>query len=243
MTDLKSAIAVPAAPAVSYRTQRRARRVDAILDATEEQLAERGLEGLTMARVAAAVDLTPGALYRYFAGKEQLVAGLQVRAIDGARHEFERRRARLFAQHDDASPAAALAGVLLATRVHRELVVHSPQRFGLLAISLADPRVFMDDTAAAPVWQAVMRLLTGLSAALDHAAQAGALLAGDASRRSVLLVMASQGVLQLGKMDRRMSGFLDIDGMAGELSTALLSAWGADPDVLAAAATLTATIR
>ena len=61
--------------------------------------------------------------------------------------------------------------------------------------------------------------------------------------QSVLLVMASQGVLQLGKMDRRMSGFLDIDGMAGELSTALLSAWGADPDVLAAAATLTATIR
>ena len=56
----------------------RARRRDAnlarILDAAMELVAGGGLEALSMGRLAAAVDYTPGALYRYFPSKDALLA-------------------------------------------------------------------------------------------------------------------------------------------------------------------------
>ncbi len=45
-----------------------------ILDATFELLSERGTEGVTVARIAEAVGLTPGALYRHFESRAALVS-------------------------------------------------------------------------------------------------------------------------------------------------------------------------
>ncbi|MFT7520072.1 MAG: AcrR family transcriptional regulator, partial [Kiritimatiellia bacterium] len=40
-----------------------------------------GADGLTIAKVATAADAAVGALYRYFAGKDELLAALQQRAV------------------------------------------------------------------------------------------------------------------------------------------------------------------
>ncbi len=53
---------------------RRRRRVrDLILDGAEGLFAEHGLEGLTVRRIAERIDYSPGAIYQYFASKEEIL--------------------------------------------------------------------------------------------------------------------------------------------------------------------------
>ena len=47
-----------------------------ICDATRTILSTEGIEGLSMRRVAAAVGVTPTAIYRHFADKDELVAAI-----------------------------------------------------------------------------------------------------------------------------------------------------------------------
>lgn len=52
----------------------RAERRQEIIDATLELMSERGVEGTTVSRIAAAVGLTPGALYRHFDSRAALIS-------------------------------------------------------------------------------------------------------------------------------------------------------------------------
>jgi AcrR family transcriptional regulator len=64
-----------------------------IIGATLELLGEYGLEGTTVARIAAAVGLTPGALYRHFDSRAALLA-------EANRHASERAGDWLQTAHD-----------------------------------------------------------------------------------------------------------------------------------------------
>ncbi len=60
------------------RTQRR----EQILDATEALMAKHGIRSVTMARIAAAVGVTPGALYRHFGSRGEIVAAIVDRDLE-----------------------------------------------------------------------------------------------------------------------------------------------------------------
>jgi AcrR family transcriptional regulator len=62
------------------RTERR----QEILDATLEIISTHGLEGATVTRIAAAVGITPGALYRHFENRAALIAEANKAANDRA---------------------------------------------------------------------------------------------------------------------------------------------------------------
>jgi AcrR family transcriptional regulator len=57
-----------------YVRKNQSERREEIIDATLELLGEYGLEGTTVSRIAAAVGLTPGALYRHFESRAVLIA-------------------------------------------------------------------------------------------------------------------------------------------------------------------------
>ncbi len=56
-----------------YVRKNQTERREEILDATLELLGQYGLEGTTVSRIAAAVGLTPGALYRHFESRAALI--------------------------------------------------------------------------------------------------------------------------------------------------------------------------
>ena len=56
-------------------------KIERILEAAMEMVAEGGFDALSMARLADAVDYTPGALYRYFRSKDALYAALVSQVI------------------------------------------------------------------------------------------------------------------------------------------------------------------
>ncbi|MBE7449836.1 MAG: TetR/AcrR family transcriptional regulator [Kofleriaceae bacterium] len=206
----------------------RARRHDAnlgrILDAATQVVAEGGLEALSMSKLAAAVDYTPGALYRYVESKDALLARLVERILADVRADLVAAQAALSAR------TGALARVGALVRTYRDFARREPHRFGLLAVTMADPRVLLADPAhAGTAAAAVIAALEPLAAVLTAAAAAGQLAPGDAVERTLCLFTMLHGVLQLPKLARNAPQHLDIDRLALAGTRALLVGWGASP--------------
>mgnify|MGYP001266507574 CR=1 FL=1 len=62
-------------------SRKRQARIDGILDVALDIMSRNGLEAMSMHQVAAELDLTVGALYRYFPSKGVMVANLERRVI------------------------------------------------------------------------------------------------------------------------------------------------------------------
>jgi len=194
--------------------RRRARTLDRIATEAFALVAEGGLEGLTMARLAARVDYTTPALYRYVPSKGALIAELNRRVLVD-------HRARLSVAW------AEVEGPLEALRVAAEvLVAHAverPEAFGLVAITLADPRRLVDDDLPAHVPE-LIGLVGELEGWLQGAADAGALAPGDAQARAVRWLFALFGTLQLAKL-ARFDERLRPETVTLPLARDLLAAW------------------
>ena len=82
----------PAAPAsnkprgavVSFKTQMLRAREDAIVEAANRLLAEKGFDLMTMDQVAANVGIAKASLYKHFSSKEELAAAGMVRVLGQA---------------------------------------------------------------------------------------------------------------------------------------------------------------
>ena len=137
---------------------------------------------------------------------------------------------------------ASLVPIVAAVDVHARFALAKPARFGLLAMGLAEQRDLVADGGSDAVWQGVDRVINETTRMLSEACTAGALppYSGPWRDRSVLLVMGSQGMLQLAKMARHVPDVPATDHMAASLCDALLVAWGASSvDVCAARAIAT----
>jgi len=92
-------------------------------------MAEDGLDGVAIREVARRLDYSPAALYRYFDGRDQLIAAL---GADAAEHLAERLRAV-----EAASAAERLRGLGLA---YLSFAAEEPARFRLLFVELPSSR-------------------------------------------------------------------------------------------------------
>ncbi len=74
----------PRGAAVSFKTQMLKAREDAIVEAANRLLAEKGFDLMTMDQVAANVGIAKASLYKHFSSKEQLAAAGMVRVLGQA---------------------------------------------------------------------------------------------------------------------------------------------------------------
>jgi len=205
--------------ALRPRERRRLAVSHRILEAAAEMVADVGFAALSIQRLAAALDYTPGALYRYFPSKDALVAELVVRVIDELGDE-------LAVVASVESPPLHRA-VALARR-WSALAAEAPHRFGLVAMLLATPRhVLTDPVHTEPAFAAMLRAMRPLATSLAEAAEAGELSSADPVQRAVLLFAGVQGVLLLRKQARHAPELLDIDALYDGMLRALLTGWGA----------------
>src|SRR5262245_18397019 len=117
-----------------------------ILDTAMGMVEEDGFAALSVNKLADAVDYTPGALYRYFGSKDELLSQLIERVLTALGRRLDAALARL------PPVASPLARVLALTYAYRDFAKAEPRRFGLLAMSLAEPRrLLADDKSARPV--------------------------------------------------------------------------------------------
>ncbi len=195
-----------------------------ILDAATDLVVHGGFDALSMGRLAKELDYTPGALYRYYASKDALIAAMTAQVI--------RDFTTVLLQATSLVPAdATLERVLVPLLTYRELARTAPHRFGLLSMLLATPHVLVaDDAEAAPAMLAITAALTPLARALDTARQTGALrFPGEAAGPAVVAFSAVHGLLQLRKQEHRVPSLFDLDGLVRLSLRSLLVGWGADP--------------
>ncbi|MCA9542884.1 MAG: TetR/AcrR family transcriptional regulator [Myxococcales bacterium] len=211
---------------LSPRARRRAATEQRIMDAALAMIVEGGADALSMHKLAEAVDYTVGALYRYFASKDALLAALGVAVLDEL-------AGRLAAAVSDAGQG--LAPVWGAVLCYRRYALEAPNRFGLLSQMLNDQRhLLADDGLAQAVLAASVRTLAPVVQALTHAP----LPPDDANRRALVLFAGVQGALQLRKQARRLpQAFGDPDALLCETVRTLMLGWGAEPTAIDAAAT------
>jgi AcrR family transcriptional regulator len=197
-----------------------------ILDTAMGMVEEGGFAALSINKLAEAVDYTPGALYRYFGSKDALLSQLIERVL------VEVHGHLLAAQALLPPSAGPLAHIFMLAAGYRAFARREPHRFGLLATSLAQPRIlFPDEADARPVMKVMWSAMRPLADALAAAARDGILVPGDAGGRTLCVFALLQGLLPL----RKRASTFDVDRLAVEGLRALLLGWGARPRAVDAA--------
>lgn len=185
-----------------------------------------GLEGLTLGKVAKALDVAVGGLYRYFSSKEALVAGLQIRAI-------ERFASRLDA-HVPGAPRSSGAVALLRHALapfdfYARNALVDPDEHRLMDIMLSNLDPALSEAQAREVETVLGPILARAQASLDRAAEARVLAKGDSRARTLLLWSATHGLGHLRSRDRLEDAEHRSDALLDALFESLLVGFGADP--------------
>lgn len=203
------------------RARKRATRSREIVEAAMGIVVHEGLDALTMGRLADALDLAAGGLYRYFPSKDALLVALQLQAIEDLRARIAARIA--------AAGATPLGAVVAAARGYVGFAEEAPVRARLVDAVLSHPGHVLPDAAAAEVYGGVKPLTDLLCARLDGAVAAGSLAPGPARPRTLLLWAALHGLGHFRKLARLEPG-VDPARQVDDLLRALLVGWGAAPD-------------
>ena len=215
------------APDRTPRERRHEENLRRILDAAMQMVERGGLEALSMHQLAEAVDYTPGALYRYFGSKDALLSKLVARVLEDVRLHLDAALALL------PPKAPPLARVLVLVHGYRAFALREPRRFGMVAMTLADPRVLLRQPEdAAPVVLLMMAAMQPLADALDAAALAGHFAEGDVAERTISIFALVQGLLQMNKQSHHAPGILDVERLLVQGTRALLVGWGAKANTL-----------
>ncbi|MEB2323398.1 MAG: TetR/AcrR family transcriptional regulator [Sorangiineae bacterium] len=222
-------------PELGRRERRREERAGQILDVALRLIDEGGLEGLTVHRLAEELGYVPGALYRYFASKDALVAALQARMVAGLHARFRAAQAYPLPPNLDAR-ARALVRLVRAARSYLALPRVAPEEFRLLALLAGDPRPLVSDDEAGRVAGPLLELLSEVSELFERAARRHALRHGDARDRTLVFWSSLHGACQLEKLARFDRASFDVARLGESVMTALLLGWGADGAALERAA-------
>jgi AcrR family transcriptional regulator len=218
---------------IPARERRRQETRERIVDAAERLLIEEGTDALTMKRLARDLGYAVGAAYRYFSSKDAVLAAVQGRFLATVHRDLRDEQDRVDAHlaRSKAHPAtAALLRLLAVSETYASLPTRRPAEYRLICRVLGDPRPLAEtELAAERMLPPVLGLVSAVSALLEKAEAAGALAAGKADRRAVVLWGSLQGVMQLRKLER-----FDVPAFAHAELTAttvhtLLAGWGADP--------------
>lgn len=183
-------------------------------------VAAEGLDALTMQRLADECDQAVGTLYRYFEGKEALVAALQREALEVLLSHYRASRAELEARLDGHDDLTAAARVIHLTRFVCTSAEALPEQFRLLQTLVADPRPIIPSDQIAvvvPSGAEVRELAEGLLA--DLPGETG-------TEDAVMWLAALFGVLGTRKLSRLEPSLFDADRLAEKLTESLLVAWG-----------------
>lgn len=205
----------------SLAFDRRAERLRELQDATLQLIGEDGLEAFSMHRLAERVSLTPGALYRYFDSRDELLAAVQLEVLDGFDAHLSAVMGGL------ASSASPLERLVVLCRAYLSLRELQPERFRLIARLASSLDPLLDDEPARLALERAMALMGKLVDEIAGAQAAGLLSQGDAMRRAIVGWSSLQSIADRQKLVRLMPEQFEPRALFEELLRTLLLGWGA----------------
>jgi AcrR family transcriptional regulator len=198
-------------------------------------LLDQGVDALTMRGLADSLDLTAGALYRYFPSKGAILTSLGHRAISRiseTTHEEELRARE--SQGSDQSEVDSLHLVIARAWAYWQLCKNEPGTWRLINLLLADPRKLIPEgDEHADFMATVFSQITRMAALLDDATGLGAL---DSKQpgvaRAIAVLSALNGSMLLIKLSEASPVAFDPSQTLQLMLGSLLKGWGANPAAL-----------
>ncbi len=205
------------------RERTRQLKTETICAAAMKLIETRGLEGLTIGKLAKELDWAAGALYRYFPSKDALLAELQVRAVTEYAAD---RQATLEAARTAGLEGAAL--LMLVAKHYQRWFLHRLGYFGLLSVAIAYPKPILPESEGLRVMSEIMPTLQQIMGLFVEVESGGHLVAGNPSDRTIVFWSVIQGAVQMYKISRFAPELLNNDRVLREAVRTLLIGWGAD---------------
>ena len=216
------------------RERRRRARIEAILDESMAILLNEGADALTMRRLADSLDLTAGAIYRYFPGKGSILASLGHRALDRLSNAMDAAEQSAASRWGKNGDSPHIQCILSRTWAYWRICIDEPATWRLLNILMVDPRQMIpEDKGHAEFMQRVVAQIGRMAELLEMAAAHGIVNSDQPGVVRALAVLASlNGSMLLVKMSEAANALFDpattLDGMI----RSLFLGWGADSDFL-----------
>lgn len=212
------------------RQAKRRERTEAILDAAMTMVLNEGAQTLTMRKLAKAVGLTPGAVYRYFDSKSVILARIGQRTLGRYADALDRRETNAGDEAKQAGltdEATALYALLARSWHYFQLSVDDPAGWQLINLFLVSPRRIIDEENHLRMMAMFSAQLQRVAALTDQAVGAGALSPGRGMDRALVVFATLNGHLQYIKLART-SGmdFTPEETVFHGLDT-VLAGWGA----------------
>ncbi len=232
---------IQSTPAAARRELRRADRRDAMLDAAMTIVLDGGLDGLTIAKLAAAMGMAVGAMYRYFPSKSSLIFALQDREALALGAHLKAAGDAAVALGPKLPPGeTALVRVFGIARHYLRHAASHPRRHHLVDATLSAPKQLLDEDDGKQGAGVMDTVLEQVSVPLATAAHYGAIRDGDALARTYILWAAVHGFDHVRKRDRTQPRHLRAPALIELAMVDLLRGWGAAEAVITA---VLATLR
>jgi AcrR family transcriptional regulator len=194
-------------------------------------LVHEGLDAVTIHRLARELDLTVGALYRYFVSKDALIGSLTVEVIEQYRlslaswqGELGQHAAKLNRKPRVVETLIGLAGAYI------EISAATPAWYQLVSRMLTDPQIWLTQEQRSPVMAGLFEILSHFEELFEEAVAEKSLSPGSARQRTILLWSAVTGVLSMQKLAQQNPEEIPVQGLARGMTETLFQGWGADVD-------------
>jgi len=186
-----------------------------------------GPRALTMQELATRLDYTPGAVYRYFASRDELLHALRDFALEEITGRYDQLLARLTADErvKRAAPRpSALLMLLAMARFYVRLLDELPEHLSLINYFMGDAQRAFEEERPGPL----LSVLDRIARLFEEAHRVGALEQADARERALDFWASLLGVTQLEKLHRTFDAQFDPRKVGPRIATTLLQGWRAD---------------
>jgi len=203
------------------RQKRRRRRLESIREAALDLVIADGVGQFSVHRLAERLDLTVGALYRYYSSVDEILMAVQIDVLEAFDRYLEGVLRGL-----EATPLERIA---ILCRAYAELDRLQPERFRLIGRFVSNPDPVFDDEAASAGMVPTMRLLSRLAEEIEAAQLDDELSSGAPLDRAIVGWSSVQGIMERRKLGRLDADTFDDERLMRCLMSTLLIGWGASP--------------
>jgi len=211
------------------RELKRAARTENLMATAMDMIADMGLDAFSMHKLAGALSLTVGALYRYFPSKGALIAALENRVISqmgivltDAVDAVDKRAQQASIQ------TVSLARIIAAAYAYRNRLHEAPQQMRLIGGIMSNPQPQLKPADAQIVLSNMLGILGTVREAFVAAVDANALQPGDPMERALLTWASLRGVAETRKLSQHMPEVFDESSLFRCAVVALLVGCGAE---------------
>jgi AcrR family transcriptional regulator len=216
---------------IDRRSRKRQERTQLILATAQTILLNEGLEAVTVHRIARELDLTVGALYRYFPSKQAMLTALGEDIVRSVTSSLGQIADIYEASVQDSQAASPLTPVLVISRAFIEMAESSPARYRMVDLMLVDPRSMVPEEDRPMVLHTLFEMLGRVEQLLKQSTAEHLISAGQPRERTIVLWSALLGINSMLKMRRLYPEQVPAKNLGEDTITALFVAWGCDASV------------